>query len=199
VTTPSFVFQPITSTEFERTVRVGHSLLHYSLTCLLTAKPYLHWYLYIAISLTTVSFLVLKYSLRAFLGSFLLVLGSYYFFFHFFKYGLRLLNLIFQDDWSKTKSLNTFTVKTKLRFGECYTCFSCETKKGMVRIFVILQDIICSGISLKRSRRELSIDVAEHRSMLKNYQNTHNPRLSFKPKTGTIPQNGFLFFTVLFL
>jgi len=27
----------------------------------------------------------------------------------------------------------------------------------------------CSAISFKRSRRELSIDVAEHRSMLKNY------------------------------
>jgi len=42
----------------------------------------------------------------------------------------------------------------------------------------------CSAISFKRSRRELSIDEAEHGSMLKNFQNTHFSRLSFIPITG---------------
>jgi len=42
----------------------------------------------------------------------------------------------------------------------------------------------CSAVSLKRSRRELSINVAEHRSMLKIYRNTLYPRFSFIPKTG---------------
>jgi len=48
----------------------------------------------------------------------------------------------------------------------------------MVRLFWLFFKIgICSAISFKRSRRELSFDVAEHRSTLKNYQNTHYPRI----------------------
>jgi len=26
------------------------------------------------------------------------------------------------------------------RFGECFTCFGCETETGVIRIFVIFQD-----------------------------------------------------------
>jgi len=84
------------------------------------------------------------------------------------------------------------TVKTKPRFGECYTCFGYETKTGVVRIWLFFKIGLCSAISFKRSRRELSIDVAEHRPMLKNYQNT--PRFSFIPKTGmAFPKTGVLF------
>jgi len=43
---------------------------------------------------------------------------------------------------------------------------------------------LCWAISFKRSRRELSIDMAEHGSTMKNHQNTHFPRSSFIPKTG---------------
>ena len=32
------------------------------------------------------------------------------------------------------------------RFGECYTCFGCEAKRGVVRILVIFQDRPCSAI-----------------------------------------------------
>jgi len=39
------------------------------------------------------------------------------------------------------------------------------------------------AISITRPRRELSIDVAELRSTLKNYQNTLYPRFSLIPKT----------------
>jgi len=44
----------------------------------------------------------------------------------------------------------------------------CETKTGVVYILVIFEERHSSAISFKRSRRELSIDVAEHRSTLKN-------------------------------
>jgi len=87
------------------------------------------------------------------------------------------------------------TVETKpRRFGECHTCFGCETKTVVVRIMVIFKIGLCSAISFKRSRRELSIDVAEHRPMLKNFQNTNYPRFSFVPNTGlTFFKSGFLF------
>jgi len=63
---------------------------------------------------------------------------------------------------------------------------------GVVRILVIFQDR--STPSFKRSRRELSIDVAGHRSMLKNYENTHYPHFTFMPKTGiALPKTGVLF------
>jgi len=79
-------------------------------------------------------------------------------------------------DWS-IKS-----VKFAPYFREFYTCFGTQT--GVVRILVIFQDSLCSAISFKKFRRELSIDLAEHRYMLKNYQNTHYPHFSFIPKTG---------------
>jgi len=55
----------------------------------------------------------------------------------------------------------------KFRFRECYTCFGCETKTGVIRIFFFKIDL-CSAISFKRSRRELSIDVAENMFILKD-------------------------------
>ena len=54
---------------------------------------------------------------------------------------------------------------------------------------------LCSATSFERSQRELSIDVAQHKSSLKIYQNTYYPRFSFTPKTGT----AFLKTGVLFL
>jgi len=85
-----------------------------------------------------------------------------------------------------------FTVKAKPCFGKCYTCFGCETKTGVVRkLFFKLG--LCSAISFERSRRELSIDVAEHRSVLENDQNTLYLRFSFIPRTGlAFPKTGIL-------
>jgi len=40
------------------------------------------------------------------------------------------------------------------------------------------------AISFKRSRWELPIDVAEHRSIFKNNQSTHYNRFISTPKTG---------------
>jgi len=79
------------------------------------------------------------------------------------------------------------TVKPKPRFGKRFTCFGFETKTGgVVRtvFWLFFKTSLRLAISFKRSRRELSIDVAEHRSLLKNYQNTHYPRFIFIPKTG---------------
>jgi len=53
---------------------------------------------------------------------------------------------------------------------------------------------LCSAISFERSRRELSINVAEHGPMLKNYQNSHYPRFSFISKTGiALTKTGVLY------
>jgi len=51
---------------------------------------------------------------------------------------------------------------------------------------------------MERSRRDLSNDMAEHRSFLTNNQNTYSPRFSFTPKTGVsfLLCNIFLFFKV---
>ena len=58
---------------------------------------------------------------------------------------------------------------------------------------------LCSAISFKRSQRDLSIDVAEHRSTSTNYQNTHCPRFSFIPKTGIAsPKTGVCFYCEVF-
>jgi len=68
------------------------------------------------------------------------------------------------------------------------TPVSClEPKRGYYVFWLFSKIGLCSATSFKRSRRELSIDVAEHRSMLKNNQNTYytRSRFSFMPKTGT--------------
>jgi len=48
--------------------------------------------------------------------------------------------------------------------------------KGVVRIFVIFQDRPMFNHIVQKDSEELSIDVAEHKSILKNNQNTNYPR-----------------------
>jgi len=44
------------------------------------------------------------------------------------------------------------------------------------------------------SRRDLSNDMAKHRFIVKNNENTYHPRFGFKPKTGiAFPKTGFCF------
>jgi len=62
----------------------------------------------------------------------------------------------------------------------------------VVRVLVGL----CSATSLKRSRRELFINVAEHRSMLKNNK-SKLPVLVSYPKQVQHSQNGGFVFTVI--
>jgi len=103
-----------------------------------------------------------------------------------------------QLTWYNSVS-SSYTVKTKPRFGECYTCFGCETKTGVERrVFLFFKIRLCSAIpvSLKRSRRELSIGMAENRSTLKDYQNTLPPFWFHTQNRYSTPQNGGFVFTV---
>jgi len=61
-----------------------------------------------------------------------------------------------------------FIVKTKPRFGECIPVLGVKPKLGWYVFLLFFKIGLCSAISFKRSRRELSIDVAEHRFMSKN-------------------------------
>ena len=69
-----------------------------------------------------------------------------------------------------------------------------KPKQGWYVFWLFFKIGLCLAISSKRSRRELSIDVAEHRSMLKNYLNAHYPHFGFIPKIGiAFPKTGVLF------
>jgi len=68
-----------------------------------------------------------------------------------------------------------------------------ETKAGVVVFWLFFKMDISSAISFKRSRRELSTDMAEYRSMLKSFRNTHYPRFSFLTQNRySIPKTGFV-------
>jgi len=67
--------------------------------------------------------------------------------------------------------------------GMLCICFGCETRTGIVNHLKYMY------------RREL-IDVAEHRSISTNNQNTHHPRFSSTPKTRTELLERCVFFTV---
>ena len=57
----------------------------------------------------------------------------------------------------------------KTPFGECYTCFGYgKPKRGWYIFWIIFKIGLCSAISFKRSRRELSIDVDERSSIFGN-------------------------------
>jgi len=61
-------------------------------------------------------------------------------------------------------------------FGNATPVLGMKPTRGWY-VFFLFEDRSGSlALSLKRSRRELPMDVPEHRSMMKNYQNTHYPR-----------------------
>jgi len=67
-----------------------------------------------------------------------------------------------------------------------------KLKRGWYAFCLLFKTGLCSTISFESSRRELSIYVAEHRSTMKNNQNTYYPRFSFTPKPGiAFPKTGF--------
>ena len=77
--------------------------------------------------------------------------------------------------------------------GNTIPVLGVKLKRGCYVFWLFSKIALCSVISFKRYRRELSIDVAELGSMLKNYQNTHYPRLVLYPKQGTaFPETGVL-------
>jgi len=73
--------------------------------------------------------------------------------------------------------------------------FGVKPKRGWYVFGSFFKVDLCSAISFKRSWRERSIDVAEHRTVSKSYRNTHYPRFSFIPKTGiAFPKTGWCFY-----
>ena len=66
-----------------------------------------------------------------------------------------------------------YTIQTKAPLCKCYTCFVYESITGEVRILVIFNTDLCSATSMEISSRDLSNDMAEHRPISKNNQNTH--------------------------
>jgi len=63
-----------------------------------------------------------------------------------------------------------------------------------VHILLFLKINVCSATSFKRSRRDLSIDIAEHYLILKNNPSSYYPHFSFTTKTGIVlPKTGVLF------
>ena len=56
--------------------------------------------------------------------------------------------------------------------GNAIPVLGVKLKRGLYVLWSFFKIALCSAISFKRSRRELSIDVAEHRSTLRNNQKT---------------------------
>ena len=62
------------------------------------------------------------------------------------------------------------------------------------RPMTVLKFKTFEAISFKRSRRDLSIDIAEHYLILKNNPSSYYPHFSFTTKTGIVlPKTGVLF------
>jgi len=76
---------------------------------------------------------------------------------------------------------NHIRIKTPV-LGNVIPILGEKLKWGYYVFWLFFKIDMCSATPFKRSRRELSIDVAEHRSILKNNQNTYL-RFGFTPKT----------------
>jgi len=63
--------------------------------------------------------------------------------------------------------------------GNAISVLGVKSKRGCYVFRLYFKIGLCSAMSFKSFRRELSIDVAQHRSMLKHYQNTHYFRFTF--------------------
>jgi len=59
-----------------------------------------------------------------------------------------------------------------------------KVKQGERVISLFLKINLSTSISMKRSRRELSIDMVIHRNIFKNNQVKLSPCFTFIPKTG---------------
>ena len=81
---------------------------------------------------------------------------------------------------------------------ECYTCFGCGTKTEVVRIIGFFKESR-SVTSTESTCRVLFNDMAEHRPILKNNENTSFLVLNqtfYIQKRYRTPYNRFLVFTV---
>jgi len=101
--------------------------------------------------------------------------------------------------WATQRKKNCTQWKKNLLFGECYNCFSFETKTGAARPFVIFQDRpVISHINRNLSRKpDLLNDVAEHRCVLEKLPKNAQPPFWFHSfNRFRNPQNGVSIFTV---
>jgi len=79
-----------------------------------------------------------------------------------------------------------------------YHVLGVKPKRGYV-FWLFFKIGLLSAISFERSRRELSIDVAQHMPMFRYYQNTRYPRFSLIPETGiAFPKRGSRFYCKVF-
>jgi len=67
--------------------------------------------------------------------------------------------------------------------GRKHTCFGQESETGESVIWLFLKINLSTTISMKRSRRELSIDMVIHRGIVKNNQITLFSCFTVIPKT----------------
>jgi len=59
---------------------------------------------------------------------------------------------------------------------------------------------LCSASSMESSRRDLLINMTEHKPILKNNQNTFRPRFGFTPKTGIgFPKRMFIIIIIIII
>jgi len=86
-------------------------------------------------------------------------------------------------------------VKTKPVLGNAVPVLGVKPKRGWYVFRLVFEIGVCSAISSESFRRELSIDVAEHRTIVKNFQIKHYPPFSFTPETGkAFPKTRFCFY-----
>jgi len=83
------------------------------------------------------------------------------------------------NGYAISKILNDDHCKRNTPFWAMLLLFTMQ--RGWYVFYLFFMIDVCSTISFKWSRRELSIDVAKHRSILKNNPNTHYLRFSFIP------------------
>jgi len=90
--------------------------------------------------------------------------------------------------------LKTYTVKTKRPFQGVLYLFGVWNWDG-VNMWLFFKIDLCSATSFERSRRALPMDVAEHRSILKN-NHIFTPFQFHTPNRYRTPWNGSFIFTV---
>jgi len=77
--------------------------------------------------------------------------------------------------------------------GSSIPVLGVNTETGVVLIWLFSKIDLCSATSFKSAFQDLLNDVADHRSILKNYQNTFYTRFGIRSKTGLeFPKTGGL-------
>jgi len=94
-----------------------------------------------------------------------------------------------------TDNSNTYSKNNTPVLGNAVPVLGVKLKREYYVFGLVFEIGLRPATSFERSRGKLSRNVAEHRSMLKNDQNTYYPRFSFTPKTGiAFPETQVLVF-----